>query len=85
MGSSDWYKTITSADSGGWSSDTADKVRDYYSAISDKSWYKNMTVPSGFEIWMADAGNHQPFIIWAYNPTGFVTLKKESGNTSVTN
>ena len=93
MGASDWYKTITNASTGGWTKDTADKVRDYYADINNKTWYKNLTVPDGFEIWLADAGNAQPFIIWAYTPptppapstpTGFVTMKKVSGNTSIT-
>lgn len=93
MGTTDWYKTITNADTGGWTTGTADSVRDYYTGINDKNWYKNMTVPDGFEIWMADAGNSQPFIIWAYSkpapstPTaeyGFVTMKKISGNSDIT-
>lgn len=83
MGSTDWYNTITNPNSGGWNTGTADKVRDFYTDISDKNWYKDLTVPDGFEIWFADAGNAQPFIIWAYNPTGFVTLKKVSADTSI--
>ena len=93
MGSADWYKTITNANTGGWTTDTADRVRDYYADISDKNWYKNLTVPDGFEIWMADAGSSQSFMIWAYTKpappepsvsTGFVTMKKTSGNTDIT-
>ena len=84
MGTTDWYKTITSQNSGGWSTDTADRVRDYYTGINDRDWYKNSTVPEGFEIWYADAGNDQPFMIWAYTPTGYAAMKKVSGNTSIT-
>ena len=96
MGANDWYKTITNANTGGWSTDTADRVRDYYADINNKTWYKNLTVPDGFEIWLADAGNAQPFIIWAYTPpapptpptptttTGFVTMMKVSGNANIT-
>lgn len=84
MGTTDWYKTITNASTGGWNADTADRVRDFYTDISDRNWYKDLTVPDGFEIWFADAGNNQPFMIWSYNPTGFVTMKKISGDTSIT-
>ena len=84
MGTTDWYKTITNASTGDWNADTADRVRDFYTDISDKNWYKDLTVPKGFEIWFADAGNNQPFMIWSYNPTGFVTMKKISGDTSIT-
>ncbi|MBQ6440915.1 MAG: hypothetical protein IJJ06_12560 [Mogibacterium sp.] len=84
MGSSDWYNTITNAATGGWDERTADRVRDFYTGISDKNWYNYLTVPDGFEIWLADPGNSQPFMIWAYNPTGCVTLKKISADTSIT-
>ncbi len=84
MGTSDWYSTITNANTGGWNTGTADKVRDFYTDISEKNWYKDLTVPDGFEIWFADAGNAQPFMIWSYNPKGYATVKKVSADTSVT-
>lgn len=92
MGTTDWYKTITNANTGGWSTDTADRVRDFYTDISNKNWYENLTVPDGFEIWIADAGSAQAFMIWAYDedtpppppPPVYVTLKKTSGNTDIT-
>ena len=82
MGSSDWYKTVTSSSGGGWSTGTADKVRDYYKNIDTSS----ISVPAGFEIWYAksDSGA-QSFIMWAYMPEGYVTMTKVSGNTKITN
>ncbi|MBR3200104.1 MAG: hypothetical protein IKG17_02040 [Mogibacterium sp.] len=82
MGSTDWYNTVTSSSGGGWSKTTADKVRDYYRDIDTS----NITVPAGFEIWKADSdGGAQSFIMWAYNPEGYVSMKKVSGNTNITN
>ena len=82
MGSSDWYKTVTSSSGGGWSTGTADKVRDYYKNIDTSG----ISVPAGFEIWYAksDSGA-QSFIMWAYMPEGYVTMTKVSGNTKITN
>lgn len=82
MGSSDWYKTVTSSSGGGWSTGTADKVRDYYKSIDTSG----ISVPAGFEIWYAksDSGA-QSFIMWAYMPEGYVTMTKVSGNTKITN
>jgi hypothetical protein len=82
MGSSDWYKTVTSSSGGGWSTGTADKVRDYYKNIDTSS----ISVPAGFEIWYAKSGSGaQSFIMWAYMPEGYVTMTKVSGNTNITN
>ena len=80
MGDSSWYSTITNPNTGGWTSDTAQKVRNLYNSINTGS----ITVPEGFEIWYADAGNSQPFMIWAYNPAGYVTMTKKSGNKKIT-
>ena len=82
MGSNKWYNTVTSSSGGGWSTNTADKVRDYYRDIDTS----NITVPAGFEIWSAKSDNSaQSFIMWSYNPEGYVTMKKVSGNTGITN
>ena len=82
MGSSNWYNTVTSSSGGGWSTNTADRVRDYYRDIDTS----NISVPAGFEIWFANADSSaQSFIMWAYKPDGYVTMKKVSGNTSITN
>lgn len=80
MGSSDWYNTVTSSSGGGWSTNTARKVRDYYSNIN----ISNITVPEGFEIWLAKSENKaQSFVMWAYNPVGYVTMKKTSANAAI--
>lgn len=82
MGSSKWYSTVTSSSGGGWSTNTADKVRDYYRSIDTDS----ISIPAGFEIWYAKTeGSAQSFIMWAYNPEGYVTMNKVSGNTVITN
>ena len=80
MGDSSWYSTITNPNTGGWTAETAQKVRNLYNSINADS----ITVPEGFEIWYADAGNSQPFMIWAYNPAGYVTMTKKSGNKKIT-
>ncbi|MBE6028417.1 MAG: hypothetical protein E7227_07495 [Clostridiales bacterium] len=80
MGASSWYSTITNPNSGGMATDTAARIRDFY----QNEDVSNISVPGGFEIWYADAGNAQPFILWAYNPVGYVRVKKQSGGTSIT-
>ena len=80
MGAAEWYKVITDTKTGGWGTGESSKIRDYYNSI-DTSGIK---VPDGFEIWYADAGDAQPFIIWAYDSAGYVTMKKISGNSSIT-
>lgn len=81
MGASEWYNTVTSSSGGGWSTSTAKKVRDYYKNLD----VSNITVPSSFEIWFAKSENKaQSFIMWANKPAGYVTVKKISGDSSVT-
>ncbi len=84
MGSSSWYNTVTSSSGGGWSTNTADKVRDYYRKIDTS----DITVPDGFEIWFGKSANSkQPFIMWTYTSDaseGFVTMNKVSGNPAIT-
>ena len=80
MGAEEWYKVITDPKTGGWGTDESSKIKNYYNNINTSG----ITVPDGFEIWYADAGNAQPFIIWAYESAGYVTMKKRSGNSSIT-
>jgi hypothetical protein len=84
MGSSSWYNTVTSSSGGGWSTNTADKVRAYYRDLDTSG----ITVPDGFEIWFGKSANSkQPFIMWTYTSdasVGFVTMNKVSGNPAIT-
>lgn len=42
------------------------------------------SIPNSFKVIFCDAGAFQNFIVWGYNPTGYVKLKKVSGNTDIT-
>ena len=41
-------------------------------------------VPSSFKIYVLDTGSTQKIMGYEYNPTGFLTLNKQSANTSLT-
>ena len=90
MGGTSWYNTITASSTGGWSTNTASKIKDYYSDISDKTWYKNLTVPDEFEVWnAASANNAQPFIMWAMGEEDdaffYFRVQKVSTNANTAN
>ena len=84
-GSGSWYKVITASSTGGWSTTTAEGVRQYYLGISDKAWYKNLTVPDDFELWYASS-DAQHFNMWATidSTDANVYVKKVSGNAATT-
>lgn len=80
MGASDWYQTITSNNSGGWSKNTADKVRDYYNKIDTS----NISVPASFIMYKgAPDDKAQEFIAWSFSPRINVKINK-SANTAIT-
>lgn len=62
---------------GGFTPSFADTIADYVSGID----VSKVSVPSGFELYLCDSGNHQNFAVWRYEPYGHVYLQKKAADT----